>query len=133
MPSVRYYDYGVMRHESDQRMLEAQRRSVQYTTPMYRVTPEWSEQARPAEGSQPIQPQDAPECRKCDDQKDLCEQEYRDTDECACEVRKEPESDRAKPMLKLSGEELLIAALLLLALSEGCEWPLVLTLLYLLM
>ena len=132
MPSVRYYDYGVMRRESDQRMLDAQRRSGNQSMPMRRVTPDCSAQTRPAEGSLPIREQDACTCEKCND---------KDTSyECCCaaehvqdECPAVPRQSDAKPPERLRSEELLIAALLMLAISEGCGLPLILTLLYLLM
>lgn len=133
MPTVRYYDYGVLRMESDKRMLDAQRRSAQQMTPMRRVSHGWSEQTRPTEESLPIRPQDAHECEECDNAA-ICRQERehiaeRDRSDCA-EIKT---TGGAKALFNLSGEELLIAVLLLLAISEGSELPLILALLYLLM
>lgn len=132
MPSVRYYDYGVLRMESDKRMLEAQRSSARQSMPMRRVNPGWSKQTRPAEESLPIRPPDAHDCENSDGA-DVCRQNcecaaVKTNNECA-----EPENDGTQRLLNLSGEELLIAALLILAISEGSELPLILALLYLLM
>ena len=131
MPSVRYYDYGMMRRESDRRMLDAQqRRNEHQHTPMHRVTPDIGEQMRPAEGSLPIGSQDAKECKDNDivQQECGCPMLEQDTENPICS-----EPHREKKGISLSGEELLIVALLILAISEGCELPLILALLYLLL
>lgn len=131
MPTVRYYDYGVMRMQSEQRLLDAQRRSADQWEQSYkRVTPSINTQTRSAAESLPTCQQNAPEC---------------DESVCKCvesETRREcgthsPSAQCAQPQTcgqKMpSSEELLIIALLLLALSEGGSLPLVLALLYLLM
>jgi len=135
MPSVRYYDYGVMRREADMRMLDAQRRSTeQHQTPMRRVTPDFGAQTRPAEGSLPIRVQDAPMCGECNDGEAAGELH------CRCNAGCERNSAAVhavqhgeKPTTAAQGEELLIAVLLLLAINEGSGLPLILTLLYLLL
>lgn len=131
MPTVRYYDYGVMRMESERRMLDAQRLSAERENRTFRrVTPDISTQTRPAAESEATCQQSAPEYDEpictCTEQKppDAAE-------ECCCTdgcVQAKTCAQR-----ELHAEELLIAAILLLALSEGGNLPLVLALLYLLM
>jgi len=111
-------------------MLDAQRRTASCDIPTHRVTPDTGEQTRPAEGSLPIGSQDAKEC----EDNDIMQQEWgcrmceQDAESPACS-----EPHRENKGASLSGEELLIAALLILAISEGCELPLILALLYLLL
>lgn len=115
MPDVRYYDYGVMRREADRRMYEAQSRTGRDAsvkpaaladTESVGCQPN-AEETRPAHGRQPEETQDVSEPNT------------------ACAVRREGAA-------VMPTEELLIIAMLMLALSEG-SIPLAMILLWLLM
>lgn len=127
MPGIRYYDYGVMRRESEQRMYDAQRRSANGNLPYRRVKPEYGEQTRPETRHAQAESQDALMCDT---------DEFSDTSCGECRCAEETDSScRAAGKTGLGGipaEELLIAALLILAISEGGDLPLILALAYLL-
>ncbi len=115
MPNVRYYDYGVMRREADRRMYDAQKRAAE-PVPTKRVTHDYSEQKRPEPEPVPACAQDAPEPERpaCPEPGEICTQP-------------------TPPSVAIGSEELLILALLMVALSEKGSLPLALALLYLLM
>lgn len=114
MPNVRYYDYGVMRREADRRMYDAQKRAAE-SVPTRRVPHDYSEQKRPEPEPMPACAQDAPEPDKpaCPEPAELC-----------------PGSGTAAGAV--GSEDILILALLMVALSEKGSLPLALALLYLL-
>ena len=126
MPGIRYYDYGVMRRESEQRMFDAQRRSADADVPCRRVRQDYREQMP----FTAVSPTEAPACEETV----CCSSEETVHDECAAE-----ENCTAKPAQRaaehcgMPHEELLIAAVLLLTLSEGGDIFLLLALAYLLM
>lgn len=118
MPNVRYYDYGIMRNEADRRMYDAQRRAGRHDEPpVRRVLCDGNTQARPEPVTEAVCGQDAPE-----------------SDDIACAgICDECRAEAKEPAAAMQAEELLIAAILMLALCDGKNMPLVLVLFYLLM
>ncbi len=119
MPSIRYYDYGVMRRESEKRIYDAQRVSSE---PYKRVRAEESPKAAetvmpPSEYGE----QSVPERVNESDQQEKAETIHNDCNALFTDGRS-----------PVSGEDLLIVGLLLLALSEKGNMALALVLLYLL-
>lgn len=135
MPSIRYYDYGVMRRESAQRMYDAQRQSALQHTPLKRITPDNNTSAHPVHESSPIISPGAPELSVDNSAEQHISEADREPREkpAACRHCGKPGIDLSNASVMFSSEELLIAALLLLAINENSGLPLVLALLYLLL
>lgn len=124
MPDFRYYDYGVMRREADRRMYDAQLRVARDDSmPTKRVTCGCGGQTEHTAEKSTTENNHAP-C-VCEDA--VCEN--------AAQIGNSTEHvAKAKHTeAGLSAEELLIVALLMLAISEGSSLPLILALLYLLL
>ncbi len=127
MSTVRYYDYGVARMESERRMMEAQRRAALDSAKSFkRVCPECGTQMRPAAEPETVCTQSAEEHGNTQSSPIECGGE----DACP-QVRAQP-AGHCKPA-GTAGDELLIAGLLLLTLGDGGNLPLALALIYLLL
>jgi len=123
MPNIRYYDYGVMRREADRRMYDAQLRAARdESMPTKRVTCECG-----VPRDQAAEKQIPEACEPC-----MCKDEM-----CRSAIQPEACTEHAvkaeTTAAGLPAEELLIVALLMLAISEGSSLPLILALLYLLL
>lgn len=139
--SVRYYDYGSMQREAERRVYEMQNRARKACPGSdgdagshAQVSVDRSEKRRAIEadlsGVTPRQPKERAGCDCGADGE--CECRKREGEPAACECKNAADKPQTPEKRIVSEEEMLIASLLLLFLSDKSNTGMILALLYLL-